>query len=39
MVIHICVFPRGGMMTGRHCSDILEPIVRPHEALLAMHSF
>ena len=22
--------PRGGVMAARHCSDILEPIVRPH---------
>ena len=24
------VFPRSGIMAARHCSDILEPIVRPH---------
>ena len=36
---YMYVFPRGGIMTARHRSHILEPLVRPHEALLAMHSF
>ena len=28
--IYLYMFPRGGTMTARHRSDILEPIVRPH---------
>ena len=28
--VDLYVFPRGGIMSARHRSDILEPIVRPH---------
>ena len=31
---YLYVFPRGGIMSARHRSDILEPIVRPHECAI-----